>query len=162
LLELSDLPLLPQQHKDGVSLVPLIKGEAMSSRPFYWHYPHYGNQGGQPSSVVREGTWKLIHYWEDGRSELYDLSSDPNERTDRGEAHPMVRDSLELKLFRFLEDNNAKFAKPDPEYDSLKALERRSYLQTELFMNLEEERKQMLEADYSPNPTWWGSQPSEE
>lgn len=33
----------------------------------FWHYPHYGNQGGEPSSIIRRGHWKLIHYYADQR-----------------------------------------------------------------------------------------------
>ena len=66
---------------DGVSLVPLLKAKSRIA-PLYWHYPHYGNQGGEPSSMIMEGDWKQIHYHEDGRNELYDLSSDPGERND--------------------------------------------------------------------------------
>jgi hypothetical protein len=67
---------------DGVSLVPLLKGKAIQDRPLYWHYPHYGNQGGEPSSIIMEGDWKLIHYHEDGRDELYHLGNDISEQND--------------------------------------------------------------------------------
>ena len=62
LLELAGIDSIPEQHLDGVSLVPLLKGEAIDERPLFWHYPHYGNQGGEPSSIIREGDWKLIYY----------------------------------------------------------------------------------------------------
>lgn len=52
ILEYVGLPLLPEQHVDGRSLIPILKGEKFSSRALYWHYPHYGNQGGEPSSVT--------------------------------------------------------------------------------------------------------------
>ena len=83
LLALVDIPTIPEQHVDGVSLKPLMEGKSLSERPLYWHYPHYGNQGGDPSSIIREGNWKLIFYWEDGNQELYDLSSDQAEQKNR-------------------------------------------------------------------------------
>ena len=61
-------------------MVPLLKGKELQDRPLYWHYPHYGNQGGEPSSIIMEGKWKLIHYHEDGRDELYDLNEDIGEQ----------------------------------------------------------------------------------
>jgi hypothetical protein len=76
LLELAGIELKPEEHSDGMSLVPLLKGSTISERPLIWHYPHYGNQGGEPSSIIRLGEWKLIHYYEDGREELYNLKSD--------------------------------------------------------------------------------------
>ena len=55
LLELAGAKLKPGEHIDGVSLVPLLKGEKIAERPLIWHYPHYGNQGGNPSSLIRKG-----------------------------------------------------------------------------------------------------------
>ena len=54
LLDLAGLPLLPEQHQDGVSLAPVLKGERIAPRSLFWHYPHYGNQGGEPSSIIRQ------------------------------------------------------------------------------------------------------------
>lgn len=34
----------------------------------------YENQGGEPSSIIRDGDWKLIFYHEDLRCELYNLA----------------------------------------------------------------------------------------
>ena len=58
---------------DGKSLVPLLKDESFDDRPLFWHYPHYGNQGGDPSAIVRQGKWKLIKYFENNTYELYDI-----------------------------------------------------------------------------------------
>lgn len=52
ILELAKLPLHPQQHRDGVSLLPLLKGGQLKRGPLFWHYPHYGNQGGAPKSSL--------------------------------------------------------------------------------------------------------------
>ena len=69
---------------DGISLRPILQGEALQARPLFWHYPHYGNQGGTPGSSVRQGDYKLIEYFEDGRLELYNL------KEDSAEAHNLV------------------------------------------------------------------------
>ncbi len=37
---------------DGVSLVPCLTSKSLSSRPLFWHYPHYGNQGGTPAAAM--------------------------------------------------------------------------------------------------------------
>ena len=39
------------------------------------------NQGGDPSTIIRSGQWKLIHYHEDRHDELYDLGADPGHPT---------------------------------------------------------------------------------
>ena len=56
LLELAGLPPLPRQHLDGVSLVPLLKGGSLARGPLFWHYPHYGNQGGAPGAPSETAT----------------------------------------------------------------------------------------------------------
>ncbi len=63
-------------------MFPVLKGGTIAERPLIWHYPHYGNQGGEPSSIIRLGDWKLIHYYEDGHEELYNLKNDEEETTD--------------------------------------------------------------------------------
>ena len=61
ILSMAGLPPKPEQHQDGRSLVPLLRGGATAEREaIYWHYPHYSNQGGFPGGAVRMGDWKLI------------------------------------------------------------------------------------------------------
>ena len=62
---------------DGMDIRDLVTGSSFSDRSLIWHYPHYGNQGGEPSSIIRNGKYKLIYYYEDGHTELYDLDSGP-------------------------------------------------------------------------------------
>ena len=88
ILEMAGLELMPEQHFDGVSLLPLLKGTgAVGREAIFWHYPHYGNQGGTPGSSVRWGDYKLIEFFEDGHVELYNL------REDLGEEHDIAGDS---------------------------------------------------------------------
>ncbi len=51
-LEAAGLDSLPEQHTDGVSIMPILKGEEdkLEREAIYWHYPHYGNQGGTHGS----------------------------------------------------------------------------------------------------------------
>ncbi len=81
LLALAGLDPLPEQHLDGLNVAPALRGDALpADRPIFWHYPHYGNQGGSPGAAVRLGVYKLIHFYEDGRNELYHLEKDPSEQ----------------------------------------------------------------------------------
>jgi arylsulfatase A-like enzyme len=67
--------------RDGVSVVPLLKGaKDLGREGIYWHYPHYANQGSRPGSAVRWGDWKYIRNYEDGSGELYDLKGDLSEK----------------------------------------------------------------------------------
>jgi len=79
-LELAGLPLRPEQHKDGLSLLPVLgQHRGIKRDAIYWHYPHYGNQGGSPGSAMRQGDWKLIEFAEDNHVELYNLRDDIGE-----------------------------------------------------------------------------------
>jgi arylsulfatase A-like enzyme len=81
LLEIAGLPLFPEQHCDGNSLVPLLlEVGQLDPKPIFWHYPHYGNQGGTPGSSVRMGDYKLIEFFEDNHLELYNLREDLGEK----------------------------------------------------------------------------------
>ena len=161
LLELSNTPAPQEQLLDGVSLVPLLKkevAEQIAERDLFWHYPHYGNQGGEPSSVIRHGSWKLIHYYEDGRNELYNLDSDPGEQKDLGASNPSKLNEMKSRLDTWLLDTEAKLPVPDPQYDPKQELEYLHKLQYELMPVLEKQHAQYLEPDWQPNADWWGSQ----
>src|SRR6185503_7887986 len=63
LLELAGLPAA--EGLDGISTARLLtKGEPPAPRAFFWHFPHYTNQGGRPGGAVRRGDWKLIEHYE--------------------------------------------------------------------------------------------------
>lgn len=77
----------------------LLRGEpATAARTFYWHFPHYTNQGGRPGGAIREGDWKLIEHYEDGRCELFDLAQDASETSDVSAQHPERVAALRGKL----------------------------------------------------------------
>jgi arylsulfatase A-like enzyme len=115
LLEAAGLPLNPEQHqhRDGISLVPLLKGKAELKREaIYWHYPHYSNQGGFPGGAVRAGDWKLIERYEDGRVQLYNLKTDICEQDDVAGKYPQRVDALRKKLHAWYRDTGAEFLRP--------------------------------------------------
>ena len=155
-LDMAGISLIPQQHVDGVSVKPLLEGKAIAPRALYWHYPHYGNQGGEPSSIIRDGDWKLIHYYEDGRNELYNLKIDETESEPLNIQYPDRVDFLSKKLSLWLTEVNAQYPVADMEYDPVKESLYKSR-QPDNKRNLEQERGQMLSPDYKPNADWWGS-----
>ncbi len=156
LLQLAGLPLRPQQHVDGVSLVPLLKGDHIASRPLFWHYPHYGNQGGDPSSVIRKGDWKLIHYWEDNHNELYDLATDIGEQHDLAARESQQTGQLWAELQAWLKETEAKLPQPNPEYQPAWVEEHR-HEAVALKSQLEKNHAKFLKPNWQPNPTWWKS-----
>lgn len=158
LLELAGIPVPPAQAVDGVSLVPLLKGASLAPRPLYWHYPHYGNQGGEPSSIIMDGDWKLIHYHEDGRDELYHLRRDPGETRDLAATAGERATQLRAQLDAWLKATNARFPAPDPEFDADKRAARWKGLATAGKQRLEAQHAGFLKANFSPNNNWWNSQ----
>jgi arylsulfatase A-like enzyme len=160
-MDLAELDVPSEQVIDGKSLLPLLKGkedEELTQRDLFWHYPHYGNQGGDPSSIIRSGDWKLIHYYEDDRDELYNLASDRGERNDVVAINEELASKLRHRLDQWLLEVEAKLPAPDPEYDPAKE---ESYLQNvehELMPNLEAQHAQYLDPEWQPNEDWWGSQ----
>jgi arylsulfatase A-like enzyme len=158
ILDLADIKLRPSDHNDGISLQPLLKGKKIGERPLIWHYPHYGNQGGEPSSVIRIGDWKLIHYYEDGREELFNLKNDLEEKYDLASQYPDKVRLLSEKLMAFLRETSARFPEKDPEYNSE---QERSYLlkiKSERLPQLEKQRKNLLSIEFNPGNKWWGSE----
>jgi arylsulfatase A-like enzyme len=98
---------------DGVSLVPLLKGQTtLPERQLFWHYPHYWNRKGDspvtPYSVVRSGNWKLIRFYESGRDELYNLSDDLREQHDLAASETRKANELSDRLKVWLKEVNAQ------------------------------------------------------
>ena len=82
ILDLCGLPQRPEQHMDGVSLLPCLQGNELDRDAIFWHYPHYGNQGGTPGGSIRAGRYKLIEFFEDGQRLLFDVDADLGEARD--------------------------------------------------------------------------------
>ena len=161
MLSLAGLPLKPQSHADGVDLKPLLQGNEIADRPLIWHYPHYGNQGGEPSSIYREANWKLIHYYEDDRVELYDLQHDPSEQNDLAASQSARASRMKQSLQTYLQQVGAKYPEPDPRYDPQQAERKLTQVRERQMPRLEKTHAEVLLPDWSPDPTWWGSLPSD-
>ena len=116
-LELAGIDLLPEQHQDGVSILPLLKGEkVMYDRCLFWHYPHYGNQGGTPGSSIRKEDYKLIEFFEDKHVELYDLRNDIEEKNDISKNFPEITEKLKNLLENWRRSLEAKIPQKNPNY----------------------------------------------
>ena len=117
MLQAAGLDLMPEQHCDGVSLLPLLEGaDSLQREAIFWHYPHYGNQGGTPGSSVRAGDYKLIEFFEDGHVELYNLREDIGEEQDLADSEPQLARQLKEMLARWREKVQAKIPEPNPDY----------------------------------------------
>jgi arylsulfatase A-like enzyme len=108
-LEMAGLPLRPQNHIDGQSLVPVLKGLPFKRGPVFWHSPTSRpySTGDTDSSAVRIGNYKLLEWYNAGHVELYDLSQDIGELDDLSEKMPEKTAEMLAVLHRWRKDINA-------------------------------------------------------
>jgi arylsulfatase A-like enzyme len=158
ILDLAGIEADPGIELDGISLLALLKGDDIASRNLYWHYPHYGNQGGEPSSILLKEHWKLIHYWEDGRDELYNLQTDIGEKNNLSSQEQERVSSMRTILYSWLDSTNATYPKIDSLYDELKEQKVLEANGKTVLHRWEKLRKEMLKSDWMPNEDWWGSE----
>ena len=115
---------------DGRNILPLWLGEAAAKseaeRPLVWHFPYYHPETGfaaaraaigvddfavsrtYPQSAIRMGDWKLLHFYEDKRDELYRLTADPSEQNNLAAQEPAKARELRARLDAELHSVNAR------------------------------------------------------
>ncbi len=104
---------------DGLSLLPLLKGETEDAfdRPLVWHFPNFWGPlqrpepvkgpGMGPSSTIRYGDLKLIYYHTDQKFELFNLKQDLAEARNLALQEPGKASELASMLTKYLEQRNA-------------------------------------------------------
>ena len=93
----------------------LAGGEALDRDAIYWHYPHYGNQGGTPGSAIRMGDWKLIKFYTPGKPmELYHLRTDLGEQNNLAESNPEITKKLLAMLEAQLKETDSRLPTLNP------------------------------------------------
>lgn len=121
MLTMAGLPQRPEQHMDGVDLVPLLKQNGSVERDaLYWHFPNYIGAGhpdpATPCSVIRAGDWKLIESFEDERLELYNLKEDLGETNNLAAEQPDRAGQLHEKLKQWRRDAAVQMPTRNPLY----------------------------------------------
>ena len=118
ILEMAALPLQPQLHSDGKSLVPLLKGGAQLDREaIYWHFPHYSNHGMQsPGGAIRSGDYKLLEYFEHNTVQLFNLKNDIGETNNLAHTMPEKSNELLTMLQAWRNDVSAQMMLQNPDY----------------------------------------------
>jgi arylsulfatase A-like enzyme len=77
---------------DGVDLLPLLEGDRMAERTFFWRI----TRSDRNQRAVRHGNWKYVR--DGGIEMLFDLGADPGERKDVAYHHPDRLKQLRAKL----------------------------------------------------------------
>ncbi|GAA4237857.1 sulfatase [Postechiella marina] len=118
ILDMAGLKLKPKQHIDGLSIMPLLTGKKTKLKrdKLYWHYPHYHRT--KPYGAIRNGDWKLIEFFEDGKLELYNLKTDPNETLNISESNPNKVKYLLKDLKKWRKSVGAQMMTPNPNYNA--------------------------------------------
>ena len=118
-------------QQDGISLVPLLENPAVNfDRSLYWHFPYYHPEGDKfgrakgsigmddflvsqtrPHSAIRKDDYKLLHFQEDDRKELYNIKNDPGEQTNLAFQQANKTAELAAELETYLDLVNARMAK---------------------------------------------------
>ena len=100
-------------------MMPIFEGEPRDRRrQFFWHFPHYTNQGGSPAGAIRDGDWKLIEHYEDGRIELFNLENDPGEKTDLSKVEQQRVGKMRADFHQWLGFVQAQTNSPNPEFNA--------------------------------------------
>jgi arylsulfatase A-like enzyme len=103
-------PPIINKDLDGTDILPLLKGKNNDHPPLVYHFPVYLQSSGtiqglsdplfrtRPGRVIIDGDWKLHHYFEDDRKELYNLEKDVSETYNVIEKYPEVAEKLYAQL----------------------------------------------------------------
>ena len=133
---------------DGVSQAPLLTGHGPApSRTFFWHFPHYTNQGSRPSGAERDGNWFYIEYYDADQEELYDLAADVGEARSVADQHPDQVAKMRAALASWRTSVGAQTNRPNPNFDPAKY--------RALYIDVDASRFDPLHADQAHWETIW-------
>ena len=121
---------------DGQSITPLLKNaKALKREAIFWHFPAYLEPYNDeqwpwrttPAGAVRQGPWKLIEFFEDGKVELYNVGDDISERNDLAKKMPDKTKQLHRLLTEWRRSVGAPVpTEKNPQYDpDIRAARRR-------------------------------------
>ena len=112
---------------DGQSLLPLLNQTGELKRDaIFWHFPAYlqrykGVEGPfrtTPAGAMRQGDYKLIEFFEEGRLELYNLKDDISEKKNLAATLPEKTKELHTRLKFWRKQTFAPVpTKKNPKYD---------------------------------------------
>jgi len=120
---------------DGQSIVGLlntknskfeIRNSKFEKRSIFWHFPAYLEPYNKqqwpwrttPAGAVRQGNWKLIEFFEDGKLDLYNLKDDIAEKNNLAATMPDKAKELHRVLINWRKSIGAPIpTERNPQYD---------------------------------------------
>ena len=124
ILEMLKLKPRTNQHFDGVSFLPALKGKPHRRKPSFTYFPHDPPVPDwiPPSVSVHDGDWKLIRIFHGGengahRWKLFNLSNDIGERNNLASKDPIRVKQMDTLIENFLADTKAVRATANPRFN---------------------------------------------
>jgi arylsulfatase A-like enzyme len=125
ILEMTGQKQRPDDHKDGVSYVPALRGEPFDRGPTVCDFPHpVWATYNIPNVSIRMGQWKMYRFWFDDpknqthRYELYDLAGDIRETKDLAASNPAQFKKMIDALDGYCERTGVLTANPNAKYNN--------------------------------------------
>ena len=109
ILEVSGIDSNVNYPVDGKNLLPLLKErKKLNNRALFWHYPNFAfHRDNRLGSAIREGDYKLLHFYDNDSIELYNLRKDISETNDLSRELPQLALKLKNKLESLLKESGA-------------------------------------------------------
>ncbi len=116
-----------EQRFDGISIVPALKGEALTREAIFTYFPHDPGVPDwlPPAVTVHRGDWKLIRIFHGGekgahRWKLFNLRDDLGEKNDLAAKDPERVQAMDALIAQFLADTKAVVPVLNPAFDPAK------------------------------------------
>ena len=121
ILAAAGIPKPAEQPDDGLDLRPVLSHTKahLARDAIFFHYPHY-YETTTPVGAVRSGDWKLLEYFENHRTELYNLKDDLGEQKDLSGQNPERTAVLLQRLHAWRDEVKAAMPTPNPDYHGKK------------------------------------------
>ena len=118
-LDAAGLDLMPEQHIDGQSLLPLLTGGSLPKRDIVVHFPHYTHATGPFVSLIYDD-WKLIRFYNNttGEYELFNLNEDPYEQSNLIEQEPARLSDMKRRLTDWQKAADVHAPRPNADYEA--------------------------------------------
>jgi arylsulfatase A-like enzyme len=122
-LQLAGIKPSPDYHLDGQSFANVLTQPKSQRKrtPIAYHFPGYMDDRAAPTSTIISNIngqrFKLIHYYEDGNNEIYNLSKDLSEKNDLtqgSQGNPEVEQVLMKQLRNWLTQDTPGWAPKYP------------------------------------------------